>query len=542
MKRSTISIPQIITLTCASLLVIVLLFLNIFLVGGVDFIMELDALLPLPIAILISILLFRLWRGSVRQEISRKIWGAFLVGMLLWAIGEGIWNFYPFPGDEAPFPSVADYVWVIGYIFFFLAFTLRFRSLKVKLKRREILALVLLYAPLFLLTVFFSILPTIKEGGDSLFAIALTIFYPVADLLIPLRAMSFIFALRKGELVRPWGFLAASFLCMSVADLAITFAQNQEIYWPENLPNFISVFGDWLYIVAYVVMALGVYFVPRIPGRITRPLPVPAASPDPTRPVHKPVLILTDAKGRICYISSDTYKMLGLPATARVLGENIATVTGISNDEIAAIIIEDGGSGTSRTREVTLKTQSGKPRPAHLAVLPSYDNEKKYIGANLLLHSWVAHTPQVWEDYRRILEILRAEESLVNHNDHGALLSWYFRSQIRVLYVLVARLAGVDLAGNLMAILRRTAEGNHWAIEIGETGFDVVDSLELPLDERGYIYRRLLKLIADYAIVVASYETTEHELQFLDRTLSEEAMEMMATHGMRFPGYSPHVK
>ena len=60
-----------------------------------------------PLAILVG-----LWR--YRPEHSRH-WLLFAISLALWCVGEGIWNYYLWTGQEVPYPSFADVAFLAAY-------------------------------------------------------------------------------------------------------------------------------------------------------------------------------------------------------------------------------------------------------------------------------------------------------------------------------------------------------------------------------------------------------------------------------------------
>jgi hypothetical protein len=533
---------QKIVLGCAAALVSRVLMMNIFLIGGVDIVQELDALIPLPLALLISLFLLRLWWNSERNEVGRKIWGTFLIGMVLWFVAEGVWNVYSLLGLELPFPSLADIPWFIGYFFFFWALYLRFRSLRVSLRRNEVLLLVLLYTPLVILTLALSIIPVLLEK-DPFFVAALSIFYPLADLIIPFRSINVMMALRKGALNRPWGLISAGFLCLSISDLAFSFADRNNMYWPGGAPNFISISGDWLYIVAYVLMGLGVYFVPMLLGRSDLQeveegrTVAPLAQPAPV--MQNAAFLSTDASGKIFYISTGAIELFGLQGSGDCLNSSISKFLMKSEDEIEDTLHKIARRGTLEKQDrVTLSQDPARTIPLKVLAVASRDIDGKFVGADFFFYPVEAlNLPVRNESYVR--ELIQ-EKKQPDVQEPNAGLFWYFRAQVKVIYVLIARYAGLDVANQVVSQFNASAVKNEWAIKMDPVSLDVTDWQSGTQEQRAYVYRSLLKQAADYAIAIASYSTAVRELQFLDSSIPAELKETIDFFGFRFP-YNPAV-
>ena len=518
-------------------LVLLVLVVNILLIGGVDFVQALDAFLPLPLALVISLLLFRLWRGSEKTEVGRGIWGSFFVGMALWFLAEGIWNVYSLLGLELPFPSLADIPWFIGYFFFFWALYLRFRSLKVSLRRREIILLVLLYTPLVILTLIYSIFPVFTDKGTGFLAAGLSIFYPLADLIIPFRSIIVMMAVRRGMLNRPWALISAGFLCLSISDLAFSFADSNNLYWPGGNPNFISISGDWLYIVAYTLMGLGVYLVPTILRPVIREQveatgtvrPIP-----PTAPVE--ATLSTDASGKVCYVSSGVVELFGLKSSADCQNSNLSKLLLKSDDEIADMLRKIARAGSLERLESVAHSKDPAQRLAiKISALASRDDAGKFVGADFTFHPIKDSSLAIREDEGSLRRLLEQEKHPATPDDPKATMIWYFRAQVKVIYVLIARFAGIDIASRVASLFNETALKNEWPIKMDPVSLEITDWITGTLEERAHVYRVLLKQAADYAIAIASYSTTIREFQNLDRSVPVEMKGSLSRYGMHFP-------
>src|SRR5258706_6848321 len=68
------------------------------------------------------------WLSSEVQDIWKRIWGLFAFGILLWAAAEIIWAYYEIVLKiETPYPSLADILWLPGYLVLFWGLILRYR-------------------------------------------------------------------------------------------------------------------------------------------------------------------------------------------------------------------------------------------------------------------------------------------------------------------------------------------------------------------------------------------------------------------------------
>src|SRR5574342_254371 len=83
-------------------------------------------------------IVFSVWLSIGPRDVSRQIWGFFAVGILLWAVAEAVWAYYEvILALETPYPSAADFFWVLGYLPLYLGLTARYKTLGVTLDPRR---------------------------------------------------------------------------------------------------------------------------------------------------------------------------------------------------------------------------------------------------------------------------------------------------------------------------------------------------------------------------------------------------------------------
>ena len=95
---------------------LVLTFINVFIVGGDAFIYNLNSSVDPPLSILVTVSAALLWRRMSKEKHNRVLWSGMLIGWALWTIAEVIWMVSTLLGQEVPYPSAADFFWVLGYI------------------------------------------------------------------------------------------------------------------------------------------------------------------------------------------------------------------------------------------------------------------------------------------------------------------------------------------------------------------------------------------------------------------------------------------
>ncbi len=218
----------------------------------------------IAIALAGSVLAFMLARSLEPGEVLRTMWQTLGLGLLLWGSGEAIWAGYDLFLGEVPFPSVADIVWLIGYIPFFVSLYLRYSTLRAAPEASRVLIIVVLSAILIGVGGYFVLLPIIQDPGENLLAKIISVLYPVGDILLALIALLVVLTLSGGALSRPWALIAAGFLVVAVADLLFYYADWNELYQPEGTINLITGLADVPYYASYILIALGLYMQGRL--------------------------------------------------------------------------------------------------------------------------------------------------------------------------------------------------------------------------------------------------------------------------------------
>lgn len=250
----------------AFVLFLILSAFYIFQLGGYNTFNWVSNIAGVAFALTATGLAWQLWKNSAKEEVSRQIWGLLALGLLLWSIGEFLWAFYELVLKKpSPYPSLADVSWVLGYIPLFVALYLRFRSYKLSPEMSRWVGLLFSYA-IILATAYWTVLKPIIEYTEFEKSVEkfLGVLYPVGDLTIVLGALLIISVLRGGTLSTSWTLIAIGMLVISASDLLFTYADWNELYYPDQTVNPISLLVDLPYVASYLIMALGFYYQARL--------------------------------------------------------------------------------------------------------------------------------------------------------------------------------------------------------------------------------------------------------------------------------------
>jgi len=196
--------------------------------------------------------LMKYW-GNLGDRFS-KIWIGFSSGMVCWFLGELGWAIYTLILNvEIPYPSIADVVWLIGYIPLFIALFLyvrTFRSATSKLMR--IATDIGLFTGSFTLFVFFAAQILVAPVEEGIITLIFDLAYPALDLALLSLSILALLIFAKGKIARAWFFINGAILMTIVGDMLFSYTTLQGTYYNGH---FLELFFHW----GYILFALGFY-------------------------------------------------------------------------------------------------------------------------------------------------------------------------------------------------------------------------------------------------------------------------------------------
>ena len=208
-------------------------------------------------------------------------WLLLCAGQALFVAGDLMWNYYEFVGEE-PFPSLADGLYLAGYPFMALGLLLLIRRRIAGGDRAGLIDAGILATAVGILSWTFLIQPQL--GGSDLdpLSLAITLAYPLADLLLIGVAMGFLTT--PGARTVSFRLLGTSLVLLLIAD---------QIYALQNLEGTYVSGGpiDSLYLIAYLFF--GAALAHPSMRELTEPHPVAVTWLGPVRLVGLAVAMIT---------------------------------------------------------------------------------------------------------------------------------------------------------------------------------------------------------------------------------------------------------
>ena len=182
-----------------------------------------------------------------------RTYAAFAVGLGFWFAAEVVQTYYEIGSEEeVPFPSIADALWLLGYVPFGYHLFATYRFF-VKSARPHTLFVVLATTA----AIFGSLVPvTILSSSlltDDIPALFVNVAYPTLDAALIVPAIMMFSILRKGKLGSiPWVLLATSILIIATADSIFGYISATS---PDSEIWGFSIF----YLAGYLLMAGALY-------------------------------------------------------------------------------------------------------------------------------------------------------------------------------------------------------------------------------------------------------------------------------------------
>ncbi len=196
--------------------------------------------------------------GSFKKWDAAKVsWMMILLGTISFFIAECTYFYLEIIQGlniDDLFPSIGDFFWAIGYIFYFAGVVnmiiayLRSGLPLEKWKRHLIPAAI--FFIIFVCAMYVLILEPITQDQETdPLTKFLYFYYPIGDLAIIFPAFFLMYitsVLGKGKLSRPWWVIGAGFMVMAAADLAFNYLDWQELYQTGNNIDILWGISYWL--------------------------------------------------------------------------------------------------------------------------------------------------------------------------------------------------------------------------------------------------------------------------------------------------------
>lgn len=205
------------------------------------------------VAVLLSAAALLKYWGNPQDKFS-TIWLCFTLGMVFWFLGELIWAVYSlFLGVEIPYPSIADLLWLLGYVPLIIALQLYIHAFRFAISKTMYVATAVAVSIAAFIVFALLALPVLTEAqGTETVTLIIDLAYPALDL--SLFSMSFrgLLIFLQGKIAKAWMLINAANVMMSIADILFSFTTLQGTYYNGHLL-------ELLYYMGYMFFALAFY-------------------------------------------------------------------------------------------------------------------------------------------------------------------------------------------------------------------------------------------------------------------------------------------
>ena len=501
--------------TVAGFLGLLYLILNIFVLGGDEFIRNLNSFIVSPLAILTAVMAARLWRqiGSGRQ--GRLLWHGMFLGWICWAIAESLWASYSLAGQD-PYPSWADFFFLLGYLPLSVGFMSRILTLPKKPEKAQRFLIWVISLIVISLTAFFLLIPILQAYDPELLLESLLgLFYPLADLLLLLLVLNLLFTYGPGDYGLSWRLILAGFVLVTISDLFFSYADWNGLYYPDSQANLLSrLVVDVLYSTSYVLWTLGIYTF-YILLREHQTLKINFQQELATN-AH--IFLFTNRNETVIEVSRNYRHLFPLQSpTGRPLAEALRVPEQeqeiIHNKLIADRKLSD--------HKISIERPSGKFQDGWLCGLPIINPPNEYLGAILLVRTFLEDEVdhELSEYQKSILPYLLDKTGSDEKNSIRLLFVEYYLAYLKSLFNLALQAGGASMSQMLLDELQTQAHKNGWGLKFNpqtilDAGMESDDTLDEALPA-------LVETAKQFASRLTDAMTVETEMQKIHSQFNE---------------------
>jgi hypothetical protein len=213
--------------------------------GGEKVLVYVSDLLPVICSFISSICLIIAIRGFKECDLTKKAWIVIFIGIAISALAELTYCFFEaILGYDMNIynPSVADYIWSIGYIPLIAGLVMMFLGYKrsgFPMGNPKIYLLIFLsFIALFFIVSHSLLAEIIEDPETKTIQKFFYLYYPIGDifLFVPSAILMYITQLfKRGTISKPWKYLAIGFLFFTFADLIYSYLSWEDQYGSGNL-------------------------------------------------------------------------------------------------------------------------------------------------------------------------------------------------------------------------------------------------------------------------------------------------------------------
>lgn len=214
----------------------------------------LDIIISDILSVLISLiaalcLFYAAFKSKVYGKQIYTAWLLLGIAQFLYASGDFAWAFIELYSNNAPFPSIADNLYLLYYVLFAIGLLLLSRPIKTREKMyRTILdiGIIIISALIILWT---AISTSILGSANNFLPLSLTLYYIIRDFVLFFLLINLIFIYKKGKEMKPFLLLFGGVSAYIITDASFSYLFLNGLYTSGN-----GVDVGW--IIAFVLIGL----------------------------------------------------------------------------------------------------------------------------------------------------------------------------------------------------------------------------------------------------------------------------------------------
>ncbi len=164
----------------------------------------------------------------------RAAWLSMTIGLVGWTIGEVIWMYYDLRLREIPSPSPADAAYLVLPVGACVAMLLFPAQHNAQSRGRLVLDGIIVAGSVFLASWVTILRPLFESGGSSRIGFAVTLAYPLSDIVI-LTVAAVVLVREAGDRRLPLILLTAGLACTALSDSAFAYLDAKNAYASGNV-------------------------------------------------------------------------------------------------------------------------------------------------------------------------------------------------------------------------------------------------------------------------------------------------------------------
>ncbi len=202
---------------------------------------------------LVILSIWAITRAETIHELPRNSLIFLALSFISWFAAEQTWNLYEHVLDIDPYPSTADFFYIIAPIFMLIALTIFLKSTRKKISKKNIT-----FASIISLAILIpSLISTFEVGvEDEPFEIIIALIYPIVDAIVLVPVIITILFLISDRKSFFWLMILAGMIIMLAADTVFLFLVINDEYVDGHPVDilWVSSYTIWAFMMFYAIM------------------------------------------------------------------------------------------------------------------------------------------------------------------------------------------------------------------------------------------------------------------------------------------------